>query len=199
VEEAMLWLPDGGASVEPPPRARESTQSAGGGRHILLADDNADMREYIGRLLAPLWEVEAVGNGRAALDALRRKRPALLITDVMMPELDGFGLLHAVRADPQLRDLPVLMLSARAGEESRLEGFEAGADEYLAKPFTARELITRVEAQVLRARLRAAEEANARKIAAVGVQSNSVLSIRKVLALNRYSTVNSAKPVSQVE
>jgi signal transduction histidine kinase len=171
VEEAMLWLPDGGVTAVPAPPARESIESVAGSRHILLADDNADMREYICRLLAPLWEVEAVGNGRAALDALRRKRPALLITDVMMPELDGFGLLQAVRVDPSLRDLPVLMLSARAGEESRLEGFEAGADEYLSKPFTARELITRVETQVLRARLRAAEEANARKISTVFEQA----------------------------
>ena len=161
----------------PDERSTDPAAVTASGRRILLADDNADMREYIKRLLSPVWEVETVADGRAALESLRDKRPALLITDVMMPRLDGFGLLEAVRKDPQLRDVPVLMLSARAGEESRLEGLEAGADEYLAKPFTARELVTRVEAQLLRARMRAVEESHARRLASVFEQAPAAIAL----------------------
>jgi CheY-like chemotaxis protein len=116
--------------------------------HILLADDNPDMREYLARLLRARWVVEAVGDGGAALAAIRRRRPALVLTDVMMPGLDGFSLLRALRGDPSTRSIPVIMLSARAGEESRVEGLEAGADDYLVKPFSSRELIARVAARL---------------------------------------------------
>jgi PAS domain S-box-containing protein len=121
---------------------------------ILLADDNADMRQYVARLLAEKYRVETVPDGEAALEAIRRELPELVLTDVMMPRLDGFGLLRKLRADPALRGLPVVMLSARAGEESRVEGVEAGADDYLVKPFSARELQARVSAQLQMARLR---------------------------------------------
>ena len=102
------------------------------------------------RLLAERgYEVEA-GAGRrgGAGRAAQRQRPDLLVTDVMMPRLDGFGLLRAVRDDPALRDLPVIMLSARAGEEAKVEGLDAGADDYLTKPFSARELLARVAANI---------------------------------------------------
>jgi signal transduction histidine kinase len=165
VEEALRWLPDAEDHAAPDPAEPRSSD------RILLADDNADMREYVRRLLQPRWEVEAVGNGREALAAARRRRPDLVVTDVMMPELDGFGLLAALRADPALRDLPVLMLSARAGEEATLEGLQAGADGYLVKPFTARELAARVEALLLRARIRAVEEDHVRRVAAVFAQA----------------------------
>jgi CheY-like chemotaxis protein len=123
-------------------------------RRILLADDNADMRDYVSRLLRAAYDVEAVGDGQEALQAARPKRPDLILSDVMMPRLDGFGLLAAVRADPDLRDLPVILLSARAGEEARLEGLDAGADDYLVKPFSARELQARVRSNLELARLR---------------------------------------------
>jgi signal transduction histidine kinase/DNA-binding response OmpR family regulator len=164
VDEALHWLP--GVKSGPEPSAELATP-APTGRRVLLADDNADMRDYIRRMLAPLWEIETVSNGREALEAIRRKRPALLIADVMMPELDGFGLLSTIRSDAQLRDLPVVMLSARAGEEARLEGLEAGADEYLVKPFTSRELIAHVEAQLMRARVREVERALERRLTSV--------------------------------
>ncbi len=114
------------------------------GTRILLADDNADMRGYVRRLLARSCDVQTVADGQEALEAIRAKRPDLILTDVMMPNLDGFGLLRAIRSDADLREIPVIMLSARAGEESRVEGLEAGADDYLVKPFSARELIARV-------------------------------------------------------
>jgi signal transduction histidine kinase/response regulator RpfG family c-di-GMP phosphodiesterase len=142
VEEALRWLP-----AEAPVSGRQGTR-------IVLADDNADMRDYVVRLLGEGWRVEAVADGRQALDAVRRERPDLVISDVMMPGLDGFGLLAAVRADPDTRSVPVILLSARAGEESRVDGLRAGADDYLVKPFAARELLARVESMLTLARVR---------------------------------------------
>jgi PAS domain S-box-containing protein len=121
---------------------------------ILLADDNADMRDYVKRLLSQQYEVEAVADGLAALSSARQRIPDLVLTDVMMPGLDGFGLLQQLRSDCQTREVPIILLSARAGEEARVEGLEAGADDYLIKPFSARELLARVEAALKMARLR---------------------------------------------
>jgi signal transduction histidine kinase len=121
---------------------------------VLLVDDNADMREYIRSLLAVRFDVMAVTNGKQALEEVKRRPPALVLSDVMMPEMDGFALLAALRQDPATSTIPIIMLSARAGEESRIEGVEAGADDYLTKPFTARELIARVEAQLKMDRMR---------------------------------------------
>ena len=121
---------------------------------IVLADDNADMRQYLTRLLRERYEVHAAADGLQALEATRKLRPALVLADVMMPHLDGFGLLRAIRDDSALADTPVVLLSARAGEESRVEGLEADADDYLIKPFAARELLARVAAHVKMASLR---------------------------------------------
>jgi PAS domain S-box-containing protein len=115
--------------------------------HVLVADDDGDMREYIRRLLVG-YDVVAVADGAAALQAARARRPNLVLTDVMMPGVDGFELMRQLRADPALSHVPVILLSARAGEESRIEGLEAGADEYLVKPFAARELLACVRAQL---------------------------------------------------
>jgi PAS domain S-box-containing protein len=120
---------------------------------ILIADDNADMRLYLRRLLSKSYEVRAAGDGQAALDAAKEDPPDLVLADIMMPRLDGVGLLRALRADPLTRVIPVMMLSARAGEESAVEGLGAGADDYLIKPFSARELLARVGARLEIARL----------------------------------------------
>ncbi|WP_374943067.1 response regulator [Sphingomonas sp.] len=150
VEEALRWLPDGGV-VGP-----ETTAPANpDGPRIVLADDNADLRTYVARLLADHgYAVEVVGDGVAALEAIRRARPDMVMSDVMMPQLDGLGLLRAIRDDAGLRDLPVILLSARAGEDAKVEGLEAGADDYLAKPFSARELVARVGTNLALARVR---------------------------------------------
>ena len=126
----------------------------------MLADDNADMRDYVRRLLASRYEVEAVGDGEAAVEAARAQQFDLVLSDVMMPKLDGFGVLHALRSKEQTRTIPIILLSARAGEESRVEGMSAGADDYLVKPFSARELLARVESHInlQRERKRAAEK-----------------------------------------
>ena len=110
----------------------------------MLADDNADMRDYVGRLLRDRWDVEMVSDGDAALKAIRRQRPDLVLADVMMPGLDGFELLRAIRCDEELHLTPVILLSARAGEEATAEGLSAGANDYIVKPFSARELLVRV-------------------------------------------------------
>lgn len=121
---------------------------------IVLADDNGDMRTYVSKLLVPFYRVVAVADGKSALREIRRLKPDLLITDVMMPELDGFGLLETLRNDNLTATLPVIMLSARAGEEARIEGLDAGADDYLVKPFAARELLARVHAHLDMAKTR---------------------------------------------
>jgi PAS domain S-box-containing protein len=157
VEEAMRWLPDGEAATEVAGDGDGGIAPADAGlrsARVLLADDNADMREYVGRLLRGRYEVETVSDGLAALEAARRDPPDLLISDVMMPGLDGFGLLRRLRAEEATREVPVLLLSARAGEESRIEGLRAGADDYLVKPFSARELVTRVDSHLALARVR---------------------------------------------
>jgi signal transduction histidine kinase len=162
VEEALRWLPgtagdallDAGAA--PDVRPGDSPQAVRAERRrVVLADDNADLRDYISRLLANHgYAVDTVADGEAALASLRVQRPDILVTDVMMPRLDGFGLLRAVREDASLRDLPVVMLSARAGDDAKVEGLDAGADDYLTKPFSARELLARVAANIAMARLR---------------------------------------------
>ncbi|HVK86931.1 MAG TPA: ATP-binding protein [Kofleriaceae bacterium] len=137
VDEALQWLP---AQLRPAahgitfdPRVR-----------ILIADDNADMRAYFTRLLGKRWLVEAVDDGEQALAAARARRPTLVITDSMMPNLDGLGLVRALRDDPSLRTIPIIMVSARAGDDDQIEGLEAGVDDYVIKPFSARELVARV-------------------------------------------------------
>jgi PAS domain S-box-containing protein len=167
VEEALRWLvtepttaaswfepgitddqasPGAPPSVLGPPTERP---------RVLLADDNADMREYIRRLLSHRYEVDAAADGQTALARARERTPDLVLTDVMMPNLDGFGLLHALRSDSRTRSIPVILLSARAGEESRVEGWQAGADDYLTKPFSGRELVARVTTHLKMARMRA--------------------------------------------
>jgi signal transduction histidine kinase/DNA-binding response OmpR family regulator len=158
VEEALRWLPDGAPPPSEDGADLEIAAILPEGR-VLLAEDNADMRAYARRILGERWAVTAVGDGDAALASARASLPDLVVADVMMPGLDGFGLLRALRADPRTRGVPVLLLSARAGEEARVEGLRAGADDYLVKPFSAPELVARVAIHLqLGQRRRAAEE-----------------------------------------
>ena len=146
-EEAIALLRDDpGETAGGESRRAVPTAAAGPKPRILLADDNADMREHVSRILGSDFEVATARDGNEALDLLRRDPPDVLVSDIMMPGLDGFQLLHAVRAHARLRTLPVIFISARAGEEMRIEGLEAGADDYLVKPFTASELRARVGA-----------------------------------------------------
>ena len=156
VQEALHWsvtpidvqFPDSAGVPAPQlPKAR-----------VLLVDDNADMRRYVARLLSDVYEVVAVADGQEALDAARASPPDLVLSDVMMPRLDGFGLVRALRADERTRTLPIILLSARAGEEAAVESLGTGADDYLVKPFSARELLARVRTHVELARERRAWE-----------------------------------------
>jgi PAS domain S-box-containing protein len=169
VEEARRWLPEHNLELpivdfgleeslslatsnsvnQPDPSNRQNSKFK-----ILLADDNADMRHYIQRLLSSSYTVETTPDGVAALEAIQSSRPDLVLTDVMMPRMDGFELLRSLRSDAATQDMPIILLSARAGEEARIEGLEAGADDYLTKPFSARELIARVEATLKLTQLR---------------------------------------------
>jgi PAS domain S-box-containing protein len=116
---------------------------------ILLVEDNADMRDYVCRLLLDAgYEVETAPDGQAALSMVTKKSYDLILSDVMMPRLDGIQLLQAIRKDPNLKTTPLILLSARAGEEFRIQGLRAGADDYLSKPFTARDLLSRVASHV---------------------------------------------------
>lgn len=151
VNEASRWLgieedgnsTEGGLGTQPEGLTRPK---------ILWADDNSDMRDYVRNLLSPYYDVECVSDSVAALSAVDRTPPDLVLADVMMPGLDGFGLLHALRSNEKTREIPVVLLSARSGEEARVEGMEAGANDYITKPFSARELTARVSAHLEQAR-----------------------------------------------
>lgn len=158
-EEASRWLINAGETptevlddlLGPPPANAETYQGT-----ILVADDNADMRSYLQRLLSPRWDVELVGDGDAALEAAMRVRPNVILADVMMPGLDGFQLIQRIREAPQLTHTPVILLTARAGEAAAIQGLLAGANDYIAKPFSPRELLARIQAAFERARVEAA-------------------------------------------
>jgi PAS domain S-box-containing protein len=161
VQEALRWLPINAHSApsdtsEPAPSVAGTPAESDSARaRVLVADDNADMREYLAKLLRTAgYRVTAVTDGQHALDAIRSQVPDILISDVMMPGMDGVQLLTALRGDSRTAALPVLLLSARAGQEASIEGLQAGADDYLVKPFAAAEFLARVRANVGLARLR---------------------------------------------
>ncbi|MBY8849492.1 SpoIIE family protein phosphatase [Saccharothrix sp. MB29] len=153
VQEALRWLPGARPDVEPTVAASASGPASPA--TVVVADDNADMRDYLTRLLTDAgYAVHGVTDGVEALEAVRARQPDLLVSDVMMPRLDGLSLVGALRKDPRTAAVPVLLLSARAGQEASIEGLRAGADDYLVKPFAAGELLARVRASVELSRLR---------------------------------------------
>ncbi len=133
---------------------------------LLVVEDNADLARYLAEQLGDDYEVELAGDGLQALAAARSRRPEAVLSDVMMPGLDGFGLVAEIRADPDLRDLPVLLLTARAGLEDTTTGLESGADDYLVKPFEVANLRARLASNIIRAAGRSAETAWRRAILA---------------------------------
>jgi PAS domain S-box-containing protein len=144
VDEALRWLPGGATDL--PAVDDPVVSDRAHGERVLLADDNADMRAYVERLLTGAgYRVTAVADGLEAAERAADDPPDLVLSDVMMPRLDGFGLLRRLREGEATAGLPIILLSARAGEEAAIEGLGAGADDYLVKPFSARELIARVE------------------------------------------------------
>jgi len=153
VLEALRWLPDEDRTAPPASAAEPPGRVAPA--HVLVVDDNADMREYLARLMRGAGHrVTAVSGGASALEAARTQQFDLVVSDVMMPGVSGLDLVSALRRTPQSADVPVLLLSARAGQEASIEGLEAGADDYMFKPFVAAELLARVRANVELSRLR---------------------------------------------
>jgi signal transduction histidine kinase/CheY-like chemotaxis protein len=163
---------------------------------VLFADDNADMRRYVEKLLIPRYEVVPCEDGQVALERARQTRPDLVLSDVMMPRMDGFGLLRALREDKDLRDVPVILLTARAGEESRIEGLQSRADDYLVKPFSARELMARVGSHLTMAKIR-------REVAELKVRNVEMLdeikTLRGVLLVCSYCKKIEANPDTWID
>jgi signal transduction histidine kinase/CheY-like chemotaxis protein len=150
LEDASRWSSDAGG----PSRSASVMEPVDASVRVLIVDDSADMRDYLVRLFSGHWSVDAAANGREALKRIASAPPDLVVTDVMMPEMNGVELLQTMRANPETQSTPVIMLSARSGEEARIEGLEAGADDYVIKPFSSRELVARVRTQLELVRLR---------------------------------------------
>ncbi len=152
--EAARWTGADGVGPDSPVAALaaagapEPAPAAGAEGTILVVDDNADMRAYLGRLLTPRFIVRTAVDGGDAFDQIQTRRPDLVVSDVMMPNVDGVELVRRIRDEPELADLPVILLTAAASTEAAAEGFDVGADDYLVKPFTAENLLLRVTARI---------------------------------------------------
>jgi PAS domain S-box-containing protein len=160
VEEALQWIPDGSNSKGSRQDLAflEKNKFAHKRQTILLADDNADMRKYVQRLLTMDYNVIVVGDGEEAFEKAVQHTPDLILSDIMMPRLDGFGLLRKLKSNLSTRNIPLIFLSARAGEEAKVEGLKAGADDYLTKPFSSKELLARINSHITIATARRATE-----------------------------------------
>lgn len=177
VAEVLRWLPD------PDEPILVSQPAATHHKHrprIVWADDNVDMRKYVLRLLRQDYDVEAVANGEEALAAILRQPPALILSDVMMPVMDGFELLKAIRKNEKTRTTPFILLSARAGEEARIEGLQAGADDYLVKPFSGKELQAKISSYVGLALLREETEQARREAERIEMLAASEAQLRMI-------------------
>ncbi|MBV8881441.1 MAG: response regulator, partial [Planctomycetaceae bacterium] len=175
VEEARRWLP--GTDVVDPGSDAALPSNADRSHRILVADDNADMRAYLSRLLSRFWTVEAVADGNSALRHALAHPPDLILTDVMMPGMDGMDLIRELRKQPSTQEIPVIVLSARAGDEARVEGLKQGAGDYLVKPFSVPELLARVRAQLELSRGRARTEQERRQLYELLMQSPAPIAV----------------------
>lgn len=174
IEEAVKWLPEAQiSSAHVPPVGKKNRA------RILIADDNADMRSYLQNILKTQWDIEVVSDGEAALARATSHLPDLILSDVMMPKMDGFELIKRLKDDSKTKTIPVILLSARAGESSRVEGLDTGADDYLVKPFSAKELIARVKTHLEIGRLRAEALFQQEKIFSVFMQAPAAVAFLK--------------------
>src|SRR5690606_3653167 len=116
-------------------------EARAGRPRVLVVDDQPDVRTYLGALLAPRYEVVEAADGHEGIERARAARPALIISDVMMPRRSGFELVAELKGDPATRSIPIILLTARSATETRVAGLLHGADEYVAKPFEPDELL----------------------------------------------------------
>jgi signal transduction histidine kinase len=181
--EARQWVRPRTHASKPAPSPSGAAADAPSSRaRVLVVDDNADMREYVVSLLSEYWEVEVAEDGKVALERALPNPPDLVLSDVMMPEMDGVELLRRLRADPRTSTVPVILISARAGEEARLAGLETGADDYLVKPFAAREVVTRVRTHLEMAKARRAAYEELKRAQAQLVHSAKMASLGELVA-----------------
>lgn len=115
---------------------------------VLVVDDNPDMRRHLQTILEKKYNIITAENGAIALKKIKQHRINLVLSDIMMPVIDGITLVKELKKQPETAMLPVILLTARAGEESRIRGYETGADDYLVKPFSAKELMARINSQI---------------------------------------------------
>ncbi|GIJ20175.1 SpoIIE family protein phosphatase [Micromonospora lutea] len=174
---------------------RPLTASAG---HVLVVDDNPDLREHVAQLLVPTWEVSTAADGLEAMRLATEEPFDLVLTDVMMPRLDGFGLVAALRADPRTRYMPIVLLSARAGSAEEVAGLSVGADDYLTKPFSGQELIARVRANMALGQLRNQIIRRLRALADAAVAVNTARSTADVLQVAARHALSLAEAVRVV-
>ncbi|MBQ1028013.1 SpoIIE family protein phosphatase [Micromonospora sp. C95] len=165
---------------------------------VLVVDDNPDLREHVTRLLVPTWEVSTAADGVEALRLATERAFDLVLTDVMMPRLDGFGLVAALRADPRTRYVPIVLLSARAGSAEEVAGLSVGADDYLTKPFSGQELTARVRANMALGQLRNQIIRRLRALADAAVAVNSARSTADVLQIAARHALSLAEAVRVV-
>jgi signal transduction histidine kinase len=160
---------------ELPPDDRESEQAGASAPEILIADDNADMRSLLRHVLGREFRVRLARNGRQALEAVQERAPDLVLTDVMMPEMSGTDLCRELKGAPETSGIPVILLTSKAERSMKIEGLELGADDYVTKPFHARELRARVRSLVRLRRLQAELEERNRSLKASSLRLESAL------------------------
>ncbi|AKF09868.1 ATP-binding protein [Sandaracinus amylolyticus] len=139
------------------PASPTSARAPADAARVVVAEDSSDLRQYLTQLLSAEFQVVAVANGQLAYEVIRELKPDVVVSDVMMPVMDGFELVRRLKADPALATIPVVLLTARAGAEAAADGLDRGADDYLSKPFSPLDLLARVRSahrmKVLRDRL----------------------------------------------
>jgi signal transduction histidine kinase len=175
---------------------------------ILLAEDEGDLRRFIASVLEPDYRVDAAQNGAEALQLFKQNRPDLVLTDVMMPEVSGLDLTRAIKSDPSLRHIPVILLTARGENEAALEGYEAGADDFVAKPFHTKVLQARLRAH-LKMRALSLQLADQARLASAGTLAaglahevknplNAAVNAAKVLSTGGSSRVSNEKLIGLI-